>query len=587
MRLPWISTAPASGGKLTARGAAVIVIVMIALLTGWQCRSSWEIANAQAERLVAALAKALDYQTDGSLRTTDSLLANAIDRIDPAHWPDTDQVDWFRGQMATLPESRNLLVVGADGHSIGPGLSASGWAGQSVDVSDREFFRYHRDHPGDRGMHVSDPVVGRTEGHPVVPLSRAIIDSDGHLRGVMAISLDPKILAQSLRSLEIEDGGGISIIRRDGIFLARLPELDGSLGRSTAASALFREYIPAKPKGIGHFTSVTDGNDKIVAYRTLDRYPVVVTVGITRDTAFAAWRLELVRDLISVGLFSLLLLILATLLDRRELARASLAAQLAARNRDMEQQVADRTRHLKEAQLEAERWAAALAASNADLEQFAYVASHDLQEPLRTVASYVQLLERRYGDKLDGDAADFIKFAVDGTHRMHDLIIDLLAYSRVGGKVVAFVATPMERVLLQATKNLSVAIHECGAVISHGPLPILDVDESQMVEVLQNLIGNAIKYRRPEVAPVLRIEATRSERDWTFAVRDNGLGIEPEYWPRIFMIFQRLHTRDQYEGNGIGLAVCKRTVERHGGRIWLDSIPGEGSTFFFSLPASR
>ncbi len=577
----------APGPRIVARKAAVGLIALIALVTAWQCRGSWTTTDVQAEHLVTALAKALDYQTDSSLRSVDALLADAIDRIDPKRWPDPDQIAWFRGQLAALPEARNLVVIGADGVSVSPALSAHGQVGQPVDLHDREYYQFHRDHPGDRAMHLGDPVTGRADGHPIIPLSRAILDANGQLRGVISVSLDPASLLKSLESLAIEDGGGISIIRMDGVFLARLPDPEGSLGKSAAASALFRSAIPRNGSGVAHFESVTDGNDKIVAYRTLARYPVVATIGITRHTAFAAWRVELYRDIASVCLFAVALLTLATQLDRREQARARLAAQLEAHSLDLETQVADRTRHLVAAQEEAERRAAALAASNADLEQFAYVASHDLREPLRSVSSYVQLLQRRYGDRLDGEGAAFMGFVMDGTHRMHELITDLLAYSRVGSNQDPFASVAMDRVLSQVLASFSGVIAASGAVVTHGPLPSIDADERQMVSLFENLIGNAIKYRRPEIPPIIRVDATLMGQEWTFAIGDNGIGIEPAYWTRIFMIFQRLHARDQYEGTGIGLALCKRIVERHGGRIWLASTPGEGSTFFFTLPAAR
>jgi PAS domain S-box-containing protein len=224
--------------------------------------------------------------------------------------------------------------------------------------------------------------------------------------------------------------------------------------------------------------------------------------------------------------------------------------------------------------------------SNAELEQFAYVASHDLQEPLRMVASYTQLLARRYGDKLDGDAKEFISFAVDGVTRMQALINDLLAFSRVGTRGGAFEEVAADAVLDRVLTTLGPSIQDAGAQIIREPLPIVQADPLQLGQVFQNLLSNAIKFRKPDSAPRVRISAEPENEEWVFAVTDEGIGIEAQYMDRIFILFQRLHTRADYPGTGIGLAICKKIVERHGGRIWLRSTPGEGSTFYFSLPAA-
>ena len=240
----------------------------------------------------------------------------------------------------------------------------------------------------------------------------------------------------------------------------------------------------------------------------------------------------------------------------------------------------------KKAQSALQNYATELERSNEELQQFAYVASHDLQEPLRMITSYLTILENRYKNKLDDDADEFIGYAVDGAKRMKQLIKDLLQYSRVGTHGNPFRKTKCEEILSKTLNNLEVTIIENAVEITHDRLPIIKADEVQLLQLFQNLISNAIKFRRKKL-PKIHVGAKLKNGEWTFSVKDNGIGIEREYEKRIFIIFQRLHTNSKYPGTGIGLALCKKIVERHGGRIWFDSEPGEGSTFYFTIPVKK
>lgn len=242
--------------------------------------------------------------------------------------------------------------------------------------------------------------------------------------------------------------------------------------------------------------------------------------------------------------------------------------------------ITERKRMEKALQLNAEK----LARSNEELERFAYVASHDLQEPLRMVASFTQLLAKRYSGRLDETADRYIHYAVDGAKRMQQLIADLLAYSRVNSKELDPRQTDCEAVVLEAMRNLEVAIKESGASVDWDPLPALWVDQGQLTQVFQNLLANAIKFRRKEECPRIHVSAVDSGAEWTISVRDNGIGIDARHAERVFQMFQRLHTRAEYPGTGIGLAVCKKVIERHGGKLWVESGSGAGSTFRFTIP---
>ncbi len=239
----------------------------------------------------------------------------------------------------------------------------------------------------------------------------------------------------------------------------------------------------------------------------------------------------------------------------------------------------------REAEEELSRSVKELARSNRDLEQFAYVASHDLQEPLRMVATYTELLAEKYRGKLDGQADKYIHYVVEGATRMQTLIQDLLAFSRAGRQGLEMADADTSTLVQQALLNLQTAQNETGAKVTWDALPVLPGNAAQLRQVFQNLLGNALKFHA-EAPPEIRISARRQGEDWLFSVTDNGIGIASDQIENIFVVFHRLHTREEYPGNGIGLAICKKIIERHGGKIWAESEPGVGTTFHFTLPAT-
>lgn len=384
-----------------------------------------------------------------------------------------------------------------------------------------------------------------------------------YARGLLEASLDPLVT--------ISPEGKVTDVNR-------ATELATGLTRNQLIGTDFSDYFTEPQRA-------REGYQKVIAEGEVRDYPLTVrhASGRTMDVLYNA---TVYRDEAGQvqGVF-------AAARDITERKRAE--QELEKHRQHLEELVRQRTaeletinRQLQEEAAERKRVADDLARSNKDLEQFAYVASHDLQEPLRIVSGYLQLIERRYKGKLAAEADEFINFAVDGAARMQALIQDLLAYSRVGTQGRRFAPTDCEKVLERAVGNLGRAVADSGATVTHDPLPTVLADATQLVQVFQNLIGNAIKFRGAE-PPRIHVAARSQDGQWLFSVRDNGIGVEPQYAQRIFVLFQRLHPRDKYPGTGIGLSVCQRIIERHGGRIWVESKPGEGSTFHFTLGQAR
>jgi PAS domain S-box-containing protein len=272
--------------------------------------------------------------------------------------------------------------------------------------------------------------------------------------------------------------------------------------------------------------------------------------------------------------------------ERKRAEEALLAAynELDDRVKERTQELMAVNRSLERTAEELKRKSEELVRSNQELQQFAYIASHDLQEPLRGISGFTELLERRYKGRLDEKADHYITFILEGTKQMQQVIQDLLEYSRVQTKAHEFGRIDTNESYKQALQNLHALITRKEARVSKDPLPEIYADGTQITQLFQNLIGNALKFQKPDVTPEIHVSARREENRWVFSVRDNGIGIEPRFNDRIFKIFQRLHAKGEYEGTGIGLAICKRIVERHGGEIYVESTPGEGSTFYFTIP---
>ncbi|MGE5478480.1 MAG: ATP-binding protein [Bacteroidales bacterium] len=517
------------------------------------------------EQYVADLIEKIDYLLFDTVAEVEEQLRNG--QLDQA------KVNTFINERQSLLVPLEAIRIADDSGQVIFGSAPS--TSVPRNLSDRDYFMQQRDDPKG-GLFISRSHVSRVTGRWSIFFSRRISRPDGSFYGI-AYSVIPADTVQAFFSLiDVGPHGGLSLRDDKLTTLVRHPDPEGAHRGATALSPELESFLADGLTAAAFFSpTATETAPGMVAVRKIGRFPLFIKIALAEQDYLTAWRAEMRWFSALYAVFVVATLIWAFLLYRAWLQRVQ--ADLNARH-TLEQRVAEKTAHLRE-------YATALERSNADLEQFAYVASHDLREPLRMVSSYLGLLERRYGQSFDQDGHEFIAYAKEGAVRMDRLVQDLLNFSRIGRHGNPPAPTAIGPLLNEVVRVLNRTIADAGAQVelpANPPELICCGDE--LFLLFQNLLGNALKFRTPDRPPVIRVDAERQPGLWHFSVSDNGIGIDPEYFGRIFMIFQRLHTRDRYEGTGIGLAVCKKIVERHGGSIWVESVPGEGSTFHFTIP---
>ena len=556
------------------RAAAALLVVTICSFWGWQAWQNRLRELSNAEVLVTSLSRALESQIDGTMRGVEFLLDEAADRISPEAWPNPVQQEWFRARLTGLPEISAIIVADADGQVVGPTITRGAPRSPQGkgNIADRDYFKdIKAQFPVTRLM-IGAPLPSRFSDRLSIPIIRALTRPDGSFGGVLVAGMYPSALQDKLDSVRVDEDGGAAIFRSGAMYLARSPDTEKFLGRVIANSTLIQDHINVHRSGIAYYAAISDGQEKIAAYRSLERYPLTGVVSINKKTALAHWNRMMLVEGLAMGILSAALLAAATMFDRRAEAAHRLTEQLAASHANLERQVEERTAHL--------------AAANLELEHFAYAASHDLQEPLRNVTGFLQLLSRRYQGALDAQADEYIDFAVKAAKQMSALITDVLAYSRNGSTDGAMEAAEATTLARAAESSLAQAIATSGTVVEIAQLPRILCLPPQMKRLFENLISNSLKFNDPARPNRIEIGSRPSHLPEMaeFWVTDRGIGIEPQYLERIFGLFQRLNPRESFEGTGIGLALCRKIVERHKGRIWAESVPGEGTTIRFTLP---
>ncbi len=614
-----------------------------------QRRLGTDAAKMEAKRLVRMASSMNERLLDGArqLLITLSLLDSVRNRN-----PDQCSV-LFSNLIRLQPAYANIGGISLDGSVFASGVPAL----EPMNLSDRAYFR---DATNRLDISLGSYQVGRIVRKPTVNIGYPILDHSNRLTGVIFAALDLTWLKNVVTNSDLPPNVSLTLSDSRHVTLFRHPDPEGKfIGRSledfypgrTFTQRPLTEYLKDRVSAEPRLSR--DGTWRLYATGPIEHKllntnepPPRVAIGIPLAVAYAEANRMLWRNVGFLGAVTLLGLAAAwyasdafVLRRVRTLVEATQklkAGNLSARTgvtagagelhylarvfddmaESLQQRIAERegaeeqlriaNAELKGFNEELERRVALRTAelkrSNEELEQFAYVASHDLQEPLRMVTNYMQLLQQRYGDKLDKNAHEFMGFAMDGAMRMRQLIQDLLAYSRVGSRAKPFEKIEAREVLDRTLMNLKVAIDESGAVITwKDPLPILEGDPVQLTQLFQNLLSNAIKFRKPDQPPQITIstkvapapksaaaeDPIHRNRKWVeFSIVDNGIGISAENFERIFVIFQRLHARDKYPGTGIGLSICKKIVERHGGHIWVESQPEVSTTFHFTLPAA-
>ncbi len=441
---------------------------------------------------------------------------------------------------------------------------------------------------------------------PIIRFATPVFDRRGRKRGIIVINYLGEKLLRELKSASLNASGSVMLLNPSGFYLygPNSPDEWAFMYRDRNDRAFVHDY----PDEWMRITGAESGqfSDKNGFFTFTTVYPLIeanksaakaafagggrggggagVAEGVAKDSDYY-WKIvsllppgglykKSVYSVVSFRLYAGPVLLLAIISLYMSVQNA--------RKKRAEEALKKKTSEIERANFELEGANSELNRSNQELEQFSYVASHDLQEPLRIVSGYTQLLARRYRGKFDASADEYIAYVVDGTKRMQTLISDLLTYSRVG-KGKAFKPVDLTEAFNRAAGNLKLTIAETGATVEGSGLPAVRADPMQMFQLFQNLISNAIKYRSA-APPVIRVSAEKKGDEWVISVSDNGMGIDPKYFDRIFVIFQRLHGKGEYSGTGIGLSICKKIVENHGGRIWVESSPGSGSTFYFTVP---
>jgi signal transduction histidine kinase len=541
----------------------VLLMVLFYLLAAGTLGTLTSLADREnflldTERVTKDLVRLLEEHALRTLDATEVVLLRVVDRIGfkGLNTVANSLEDW--SMISHLAEASPHIAMIFIADASGKVLSAStDRVPPARNIAETDYFR------GIRGG--AESFIGQVSLDPIIKeygfvLARRLDDKSGNFVGMVGAVIPTKYFREFYQNLNIGGSPGLGVYTLDGWILVREPLKAEEVGRNMSKNPVYTKYLPEAPIGTYRGVSAYDGILRIVSYRKIESRQLLAWIAISTEDALNAWKERVVRNA-GLGLIGLVVMLGLAFLVLRSIRREQLQSQA-----------------LAEANVTLER-------TNAELERFAEIATHHLQEPLRHIISFAGLLELRHAKDLDPELREYLGYMVGGAQRMKNLLLDLQRYTGLEVGPPPSVVVETEECLKRAVARYSSLIEKVGATIVWNDLPRLRADGEQLAFLFEELIHNAIEYRSKDRSPQISVAAERHGGMWRIDVTDNGVGMEPQYAARVFRIFERLHANPEHEGTGIGLALCKKVVERHGGVIWVDAKPGEGSTFRFTLAA--
>jgi len=557
-----------------ARRVALAMVAVLLTLVGLQLHRDYSAAISQGEQLVEAIANSSEQHLSGSIRAVHSLLEEADAGAEAGRWDDPDFINHLTIRLQEFPEVRFVAVVGRDGKLVRHTIPVRPLPEGGLDVSDREYFRHQLELGRRSSMWVGDPAIGRLTQERTFHMSLPILDVHGEFNGVVLAAISPEGYAAFLDSIRPAGGGTAAIIRSDGVFLARAPLHEKSFGTNISSSLLFTQGMDHAPRGVLRLVGLSDGIDKLLAYRVMGGYDLLVTAGVPMTKILHGWWQMATVEGLLVALFTGAMFYWAWQADLRQ-ARSAHARSL------LEQMVDERTAELAQSRELAEARARRLGVVNEELRRLAQVTAHHLQEPVRPIVSYSQMARRKISGA-DSEVDGWLLFVERSGLRLKALLRDFQRYAGVLAEEPQIENTDADEALTVALARLRPLIKDSQAEISREPLPWITADRDMVSGVFLQLIDNAIRHRHPDRLPRIHVDVADAGAFWGFSVADNARGVDSRMAAKAFDAFERLGDNST-DSTGLGLAICRAVVQAHGGRIWIDP-QGEGSVFHFTLP---